>query len=908
MIVRPIVCRPFIGRREELAYLRERRLAAGASRGGLVMVVGEAGVGKSRLIAEFCDSLAYLRWRVARGQCTSSVHRPYGPVLEALAGIDSSRRDLEPAESREEQLGAIVDRFATVTRRKATVLVIEDLHFADTATLDLLGYLSPRLARMRALVVVSFRPNELTAEHPRALALARLAENAQNARIDLPALEGTELQAFIDAALETAELPDATRRSIALAGEGNPFYTEELLKNAVYPAHHRGRDGRRLPQNLRTMLVERVAPLDDETRHVVTSAAVIGRTFSLELLAMVVGTDRERVVLALRKARNLQVVEEVGPLAFRFRHGLTRQAIYDEFLGAETLPLHRNIALALEKMPESQRMIEALAYHWWAAADDERSARYNEDAGDAAGRIHAHEDAIAFYERALESTSLEPSARGSLLQKVAERRLALGCTEEGWALYNEAAEIFARSKAHDREARCRANAAVLAYNLGRPTPTAALEAMLEKLTPAEYAARSSVNLAIAWLLATFGFPSRAAGHLARVEQRALNEAPGMSAPFHRVSAWIAMTVGDLERFRTAYAAWVESARAIGGLGVRTQAPAHNMGAMCYTFFGCHEESQAELAQAISIARGAQSPLLEQACNAFGAMSYLIRGDLRGARAAVEAVPPATDDHSVQIMATAWGMVVAAHLGDRAMIDKWFGAFEAAADRRLGIDYGAGASEIMVRCRRPRDAADLLHRVLPQCELIRGSVLTLLAVGRYGDAEDWEYARSHLARAADGPADSLERAALPLFDAYCLRREGRSGEAKAPASEAARRFHRLRAPLLEAAALEAAGEREEALRLYRGCGAAYDVGRLEKSPHAHEGGTTASNGAEALSAREREIGLMAASGRSNLEIARALSISHKTVEKHLATAFRKIGVSSRRELREHLSAKVSATPR
>ncbi len=257
----------------------------------------------------------------------------------------------------------------------------------------------------------------------------------------------------------------------------------------------------------------------------------------------------------------------------------------------------------------------------------------------------------------------------------------------------------------------------------------------------------------------------------------------MIAPVHRAGAGIAMTAGDLERFRTEYAAWVERAHAAG---LRTQLAARSVGAVCYTFFGRHEESQAELAKAISIARAAQDPLLEQACNAFGAMSYLIRGDLRGAREAVEAVPPATGVRSVRIMATAWSMVVAAHLGDHAMIDKWFGAFEAASGRRLGIDCGAGAAEIMVRRGRARDAAGLLHRVLPQCELVRGSVLTLLAVGRYGDTEDWEYSRSHLARAADGPANSLERAALPLFDAYCLRREGQSGEAKRRALDAARR--------------------------------------------------------------------------------------------------------------------------
>jgi predicted ATPase len=131
VIVRPVLCRPFIGRREELAYLRERRLEAGSSRGGLVLIAGEAGVGKSRLIAEFCGSLAYSRWRIGHGPCLEDARRPYGPILDALAKLDAAGGELAPAATKQEQFDAILDRLQSVAARTALVLIVEDLHWAD---------------------------------------------------------------------------------------------------------------------------------------------------------------------------------------------------------------------------------------------------------------------------------------------------------------------------------------------------------------------------------------------------------------------------------------------------------------------------------------------------------------------------------------------------------------------------------------------------------------------------------------------------------------------------------------------------------------------------------------------------------------------------------------------------------
>jgi DNA-binding NarL/FixJ family response regulator/tetratricopeptide (TPR) repeat protein len=903
VIVRPVLCRPFIGRREELAYLRERRLEAGSSRGGVVLIAGDAGVGKSRLIAEFCGSLAYSRWRIAHGPCLEDARRPYGPILDVLARFDAAGPGLAPAATKQEQFDAIVDRLASLASRTALLVVVEDLHWADAATLDLLAYLATRVYRLRVLILASFRPDELHPEHPATRGVANIARSARAGRIDLATLAGVELRTFIEEALTGLTLPDETRRAIALAGDGNPFFTEELLKSAVERDAGRSSDRRRreLPLTLRATLLERLRPFDEGERRVVRQAAVIGRSFGLELLAATLDTEASSLLPTLRRARDFQLVEELGPSTFRFRHGLTREAIYGEFLGAELHPLHRNIALALEDTPGDAQSLEALAYHWWAAGDDARAAHYNELAGDAAGGVHAHEDAIAFYQRALEAKQIEPAVRGTMVERIADRRVALDWTQEANKTYSAAADIFREAGLHEREATCRVRAAITGYTLKLSAPTAPLEEMLTSLEPSAYLARSRIHLGLAWLTATSWFPSQAAHHLAQVDSRALTDAPDIRLRFHNVSAWVAMTVGNLEDFRREHTAWVEAAHAMGSSG--TIASAHYNGAMCFSFFGLHDEALENIELALRIARDQRSRHAEVSAHAISALCYVMRGELSLARTALEAVPTTSESRVTVALGTAWGTLAGAHLDDQGLIEKWFDGFEGAISPEVETECAAGFSEIMMRRNRYRDAAALLHRAIPDCEFPRGMVFTLLAAGRYGAPGDRALARTYLARAADGPVELVERHALGLFDAEACLREERSEEATALAREAAAGFRRLRFPLLEAAALETAGEPEAALAIYRRCGARYDVRRIEGRRPAAPASVPHGTGSAALepSAREREIAMLAAGGQSNVEIARALSISYKTVEKHLGSLYAKLGVSSRTQLAPALGA-------
>ena len=215
VILRPVLCRPFIGRREELAYLHERRIEAAASHGAFVLVAGDAGIGKSRLIGEFSASLAYTRWRFATGACPEFGSRPYGPILEALARVDDRPFALGAAASKHEQAEAIVARFRDIAERRALVVVVDDLHWADAATLEFLAYFGERTQNARILTIASLRAAEVEIDRRAAALVAKIVRVARAARIEVPPLHGTELRAFIDGALDEIELPDYTRRAVA---------------------------------------------------------------------------------------------------------------------------------------------------------------------------------------------------------------------------------------------------------------------------------------------------------------------------------------------------------------------------------------------------------------------------------------------------------------------------------------------------------------------------------------------------------------------------------------------------------------------------------------------------------------------------------------------------------------------
>ncbi len=758
MIIRPIVCRRFIGRTDELAYLHERRREAGLSHGGLVLVTGEAGVGKTRLLSEFGSSLAKSRWRVGIGPCLEFAQRPYGPV--------------------------------------------------------------------------------------------------------------------------------------ALAGDGNPFFTEELLKSAVEQGPvDGGAFGRQLPSTLRATLMERLRPLGDDERTVIAQAAVIGRSFDVPLLAATLHRDQARVVAALRRVRRLQLIEEDSAGEFRFRHALTRDAIYGEFLNAQLQPMHRNIAVALEVPPADRRAVPSLAYHWRAAGDAERTVHYNELAGDAAGLVYAHTDAIGFYQHALAAAGDHLHRRATLLEKIGEHRQALGNNRDAFAEYVEAAETFRAAGDGVREAACRVQSALQAWTLGDREPAAGLAAMLDRTPHDLTLLRSRLQVGIAWFHAFAYCPEKARQHLALVDAAVFEADPTTEMRYWHAYASSLAQLGDVDGFRRAHAAWATAAERAGGTALVQM---HCNAALGYSVLGRHEEAVVTLRRTIETARAQRDRLYEAVAHAIAAYTYVVTGELENARASISAAAAIpTESEPAIAHATAWGTLAGAHLGDDGLIDAWFDRRERTISSFGKVIYAAGYAEILVHRGRLDEAQAMLHDAIEFGERPRGNMLTLLAVARYGLDEDVERARVTLARAADAPSEVVEQHAIHLFDALVARRRGRRDEAASSAAAALEGLRRMRFRLLEAAALELTGERDAARVVYRACGAAYDVKRLQRAPGAEQplSARAADRPAQRsqpdqLSAREREIARLTAGGRSNIEVGRELSISHKTVEKYLGSIYKK----------------------
>jgi len=484
VVVRPLVCRAFVGRTNESAYLIERRREAAASRGGLVLVRGEAGVGKSRLLAEFRDGSAKASARIAFAQCNEFAGAPFAPIADILRRIGSSPVAGEFTNAHD-RFVALVDAFERAAERKTVVAVIEDVHLADAATLAFLAYLAPRLASTRALFVASYRPEALHAGHPTHASLAALSAGAGIGRIDLAPFGEADLRTFIAETLDDIVVHRDTLREIARVAEGNPFFTEELLKNAVEAQrrHPAGAERTTLPTSIGAVLLERLAPFAATERAVLAQAAVIGRFFDIELLAASLDRSTEALLPTLRHARDYQLIEETGPSSFRFRHGLTRHAIYDSFLRSELARLHHRIATLLELRAVGDGSIESLAYHWTAAGDSERALRYNELAGHAARRLFAHEDAVAAYDRALAALGTDEAAeprRAVLLEKIAESRISLGSDAAALVAYGAAGAIYARNGDVAGEARCLVRVATLRFRAGDADARAPLETFLAR--------------------------------------------------------------------------------------------------------------------------------------------------------------------------------------------------------------------------------------------------------------------------------------------------------------------------------------------------------------------------------------------------------------------------------------------
>ena len=428
---------PLAGRERELAALRETFAAASAAQGQVVFLVGDAGLGKSRLLFEFRRELENQPHLWFEGRCASyGKATAFLPIIDGLRryfGIDDRDEEAAAVRTIDEGVGALggdlawtlpfvrqllslppgdeaVAALDAASRRAQTfgalkaitlqaaqlrtlVLVIEDLHWIDPASEEFLAFLGDATPTTRTLLVCSHRPGY---RHP-------FGDRSYHVRVSLRPLSSTEMAGMTTALLGGVDLPDAVRDLVERKAEGNPFFVEEVTKSLLEQGALRTEAGHlvlaqtlqelAVPDTIQGVLAARIDRLPDAPKRAMQIASVIGREFALRLLERIVETGKG-LRGQLEELRALELIYEKAmhpELAYMFKHALTHDVAYDSILIDRRKLLHRTIGLAIEELYADRlaEHFETLALHFERGEDWERALRYHELAAEKAEASYA---------------------------------------------------------------------------------------------------------------------------------------------------------------------------------------------------------------------------------------------------------------------------------------------------------------------------------------------------------------------------------------------------------------------------------------------------------------------------------------------------------------------------------------
>jgi len=549
----------FVGRdveRERLAIA----LAAVTARGGrrIVLVGGEPGIGKTALVAEAAATAHAEGALVAYGRCDEDLSIPYQPwreVFRHLAADDAIRPDaLErllrtdaPAPcdesgvaegERHRLFAAVTEALTDVSVRTPLVLVLDDLHWADTQSCALLRHVATTADAMRVVVVGTYRDTDLDPMHPLADLLAALHQEQGVDRLHLSGLGEVELLAMLQD-LVGDELGDggpALRDAVLDETDGNPFFALQIVRHLVETGAVGPGTGRPwsapdlrahgLPVSVREVTGQRVARLGAEVQRVLRLAAVIGRDFDLELLAEVVDSDEGSLLELLEPALDHGLIIELGPARFSFAHAHIEHTLYRELGASRCASAHRAVARSLEARygAEGVRAGE-LAHHWLAAStltDDETAVTAARRAGDYALASLAPTEASQWYERALERLDRASLATERTLDHRLELTIGLGAAQRQLGDPSFRASLLGAARLAADEGRSDELArAVLAVSRGNASNTGTVDTELVALlqqavaeTAGETTPRRALLLGCLAIESAFG-DSRDAEALAR---------------------------------------------------------------------------------------------------------------------------------------------------------------------------------------------------------------------------------------------------------------------------------------------------------------------------------------------------------------------------------------------------------
>jgi class 3 adenylate cyclase len=474
------VCPILIGRETELSRLEDALLAACRGDGNVVVLAGDAGMGKSRLAAELARRARTIRATVMEGACSEAeLSLPYLPFLEAIgkhlgsAEVDRIGEQLGPARRVLAQLfpqlgqdspsqaaepdgtqaklrlyEAIVALLELVAAESGLFLVLEDLHWADASTHELLDYLARRVRANPILVLATYRRGEVHRHHPLHPTVQGWLRSGLAAMVELEPLPPDGVARMVSAIFDEP-IRDDTRDFFHSRCEGNPFVLEELLKVAldrgdVYRTEagweRRALADISLPATVRESVLLRLDRMQPAQADVLRVAAVLGRSFDDDLLREVCGQEIEDELEAFA---DQQLIEEEPGRAgrYRFRHALTQQAIYESLSRRRRERLHGQAAATLRKRPNVPAV--DLVQHLLRAKLAGEALPLLLEAAEDADRTHAYREAAELRQRALAST-LDPLARARLTGRVGETLELAGDSTRGLGFLDDAIDALHR--------------------------------------------------------------------------------------------------------------------------------------------------------------------------------------------------------------------------------------------------------------------------------------------------------------------------------------------------------------------------------------------------------------------------------------------------------------------------------
>ncbi len=944
---------PLVGRDDELGRARRALgLADADPSGGLLLLAGDAGIGKTALVGAVLEGVrATQRALVLTGHCVgeAGADLPFLPFVEMFARLDGSDTEMveellrvhphlvrllprraedatAPGPGGEHERGRLLEAvhgaLEWLARDRPVLVVVEDLHWADESSRDLLTLLFTRGFTGPVSVLATYRSDDLHRRHPLRSSLSLWSRLTGLSRIDLEPLEDHEVADLVRA---LADLPQARVDEVVERAEGNAFFAEELASAAAQGVTTELAD-------LSRLLLARVEPLDEETQEIVRVAAVVGRRVPQALLERVVGSPPHDLERLLRHAVEHHVLEPLGADGYMFRHALLAEAVYDDLLPSQRLRIHRACSRALRDDPSVGTPAD-LARHALAAGEHEVAVGACLDAGRTALRVGGVAEALAHFERGLGLAPAEDARARDLLLGAVDAALAGGRTNRALGHLRdrldrrldrgpERAELLGRlssvlrltedrtdrdaltseavSLLEDASERQRAEVLVrraeyLADAGRRDEAATAVHGVMEAAAALGGGVHAELMSVVARLSVHDGDPAESLRRLADLVARS-ESVPDL--PMIRAMHTIGSVHYRQENLRAALAAYracVERARAAG----LPWAPyATDARAMAVTV--AYELGEWDLALGLADTEGEHAP--EFAAAALdSAASYVHAG--RGSDLAVEMYPRIRRlwprDGMLVVQSGSATLDALGYAGDvdRAwevhhevvgFIRELWGMPDVAAEVRLAaLLLGRTADHVS------RLPADRLGRLVARAEEVAGRAAGIFASGSGRPAPDTE-GRAWSARAEAEHLRLRWRAGLDVDEASL---RGTWEEAARLFADRAHPYEAARSQAELAGVLAAGGQRDRADELGR---AARDTARrLGARPllarlRLLDPIDRPADGAPALTARESEVLALIAEGRSNGQIGTALFISTKTVSVHVSNILAKLGARSRGE--------------